>query len=87
MGDWIAHDLPDRVDKNEAYRNARENSDEQNARIECDNALEDEVTAVSSDYTELYKQFMDNESFKKWLTKVIFEETYARHKAASRENL
>ena len=87
LGRWIAHDLPDRVDKNEAYRNARENSDEQNARIECDRVLEDEVTAASSDYTELYKQFMDNEPFKKWLTKAIFEVTYARHKAASRENL
>jgi len=28
------------------------------------------------DHTELFKQFMDNPSFKKWLSDTIFVETY-----------
>jgi type I restriction enzyme R subunit len=30
-----------------------------------------------SDHTELFKQFSDNPSFKKWLSETIFAATYA----------
>jgi type I restriction enzyme R subunit len=48
-----------------AYRNAQQNSDKQNARIEHDKALVRVMTALMKDDTELFKQFMDNESFKR----------------------
>ena len=39
--------------------------DKQNARIEHDKALACVMTAVLKDDTELFKQFMDNESFRR----------------------
>ena len=30
------------------------------------------MTAVLRDDTELFKQFMDNESFRRWLTDIVF---------------
>jgi type I restriction enzyme R subunit len=34
------------------------------------------MTAVLKDDTQLFKQFSDNESFKKWLSDSIFAVTY-----------
>ena len=61
-----------------AYQNARKNSDKQNARIEHDKALARVMTAVLKDDTELFKQFSDNEDFKKWLTDTVFTLTYSQ---------
>jgi type I restriction enzyme R subunit len=72
----ITEDIPQRVSADLAYQNARRNSDKQNARIEHDKALARVMTAVLKDDTELFKQFMDNESFKRWLTDTVFGLTY-----------
>jgi len=72
----ITEDIPGRVAADPAYQNAKKNSDKQNARIEHDKALARVMTAVLKDDTELFKQFMDNESFKKWLTEMVFAMTY-----------
>ena len=53
-----------------------QNSDKQNARIEHDKALARVTTAVLKDDTELFKQFSDNEGFKKCLTDTVFALTY-----------
>ena len=73
----ITKDIPARVEADAAYQNARQNSDKQNARIEHDKALARVMTAVLKDDTELFKQFSDNEGFKKWLTDTVFALTYA----------
>jgi len=72
----ITQDIPARVAADTAYQNARLNSDKQNARIEHDRALHRVMTAVLQDDTELFKQFSDNESFKRWLTDTVFGLTY-----------
>jgi type I restriction enzyme R subunit len=72
----ITEDIPDRVSADAAYQNARKNSDKQNARIEHDKALARVMTAVLKDDTELFKQFMDNEGFRRWMTDTIFGLTY-----------
>ena len=72
----IAEEIPERVASDEAYRNAMANSDKQNARIEHDKALQRIVTELVMDHTELFKQFSDNESFKKWLADTVFFATY-----------
>jgi type I restriction enzyme R subunit len=59
-----------------AFQNAKLNSDRQNARIEHDKALGRAMTDVLKDDTELFKQFSDNESFRRWLTDMVFEITY-----------
>ena len=72
----ITEDIPNRVAADKAYQNAKQNSDRQNARIEHDKALGRVMTNVLKDDTELFKQFMDNESFRKWLTDMMFSLTY-----------
>jgi type I restriction enzyme, R subunit len=74
----ITEDIPNRVAADKAYQNAKQNSDKQNARIEHDKALARVMTAVLKDDTELFKQFMDNESFRRWLTDTVFGITYDR---------
>jgi len=59
-----------------AFQNAKENSDRQNARIEHDKALGRAMTDVLKDDTQLFKQFSDNESFRRWLTAMVLTITY-----------
>jgi len=79
----ITEDIPARVAADTAYQNAQKNSDKQNARIEHDKALGRVMTAVLKDDTELFKQFMDNESFRRWLTDTVFALTYDRPAAGT----
>lgn len=72
----ITEEIPERVAADTAYQNAKQNSDEQNARIEHDNALERIMMSVVQDDTELFKQFMDNASFRRWMSDTIFHLTY-----------
>jgi type I restriction enzyme R subunit len=78
----ITEEIPSRVSADTAYQNARRNSDKQNARIEHDKALARVMTAVLKDDTELFKQFMDNESFRRWMTDTVFGLTYGSGPAA-----
>jgi type I restriction enzyme R subunit len=73
----ITETIPARVAADTAYRNAQLNSDKQNARIEHDKALLRVMTEVMKDDTELFKQFMDNEGFKRWMTDTVFGLTYS----------
>lgn len=59
-----------------AYRNAMQNNDRQTARIEHDAALKRVMLDLLADHTELFKQFSDKPSFKKWLGDTIFGATY-----------
>jgi len=72
----ISLDIPAQVAADTAYQNAMKNSDKQNARIEHDNALRRVMNGVLKDDTELFKQFSDNESVRKWLTDTVFNLTY-----------
>ncbi len=81
----ITEDIPSRVAADTAYQNAKQNSDKQNARIEHDKALARVMTAVLKDDTELFKQFMDNDSFKRWLTDTVFRITYDSRPGTSPE--
>ena len=73
----ITEDIPARVEADTAYQNAKKHSDKQNARIEHDKALARVMTAVLKDDTELFKQFSDNEGFRRWLTDTVFGLTYS----------
>jgi type I restriction enzyme R subunit len=77
----ITEEIPARVAADAAYQNARKNNDKQNARVEHDKALGRVMTSILKDDTELFKQFMDNESFKRWLSDFVFGETYERDAA------
>ena len=81
IGKMIAEELPALVNANEAYQNAKKNSDKQNARVEHDRALSEAIVSIMNDNGELFKQFMDNQSFKSWLSEKIFEQTYEQNAA------
>ncbi len=68
--------IPPKVSADPAYKNARQNSDRQNARIEHDKALKRVITAMFKDDAQLFKQFQDNDSFRRWLTDTVFGMTY-----------
>ena len=72
----IAEELPKKVAEDKAYQNAMANSDRQNARIEHDKALGRAMTDLLADHTELFKRFSDDESFRRWLSEMIFAATY-----------
>jgi type I restriction enzyme R subunit len=79
----ITEEIPPQVAADPAYQNARQNSDEQNARIEHDMALRRVVVAMMKDDTELFKQFMDDESFRRWMTDTVFGLTYEASEPAA----
>lgn len=68
--------IPEIVAKDKSYQNAMKNSDKQNAKIESDKALNKAIVNLMSDNMEVFKQFNDNDSFKKWLSDMVFNLTY-----------
>ncbi len=68
--------IPAMVSRDEKYQNAMKNSDEQEARTESERALQKVIFSIMADNMELFKQFQDNPSFKKWLTNMVFNLTY-----------
>ena len=74
----ITQTIPSRVAADTAFKNAQQNSDRDNARIEHDKALLRVMTSVMKDDTELFKQFMDNPGFKRWLSDMSFGLAYGQ---------
>jgi type I restriction enzyme R subunit len=72
----ISNELPSKVASDEKFINARNNSDKQNAKIEHDAALQRVMNSLMQDQVELFKQFMNNEDFKKWLQEEVFKTNY-----------
>ena len=68
----ITETIPSRVAGDPAFRNARRNSDEENARIEHDKVLARIVTGMMKDDAELFRQFMDNAGFKRWMSDTVY---------------
>lgn len=77
-------ELPQEVAKSEAYQNAIKNSDSATARIESDAALSKVILAYMTSNIELFKNFQDNPSFKKWLQEYVFDATYVRQEQKPR---
>ena len=69
-------EIPAMVSRDKKYQNAMKNSDEQSARLESERALQQVIISIMSDNMELFKQFQDNPSFKKWLSDLVFNLTY-----------
>ncbi|MGI1806117.1 type I restriction endonuclease subunit R [Exiguobacterium sp. TDN 0502] len=68
--------IPEIVAKDKDYQNAIKNSDKQNAKIESQKALNRAIINLMSDNMEVFKQYNDNDSFKKWLSDMVFTLTY-----------
>ena len=68
--------MPEKVIKDEAYRNAKRNSPKQNAAVESSAAMRRLVSSMLRSHTELYRKYTEDDDFKEWLNREIFEVSY-----------
>ena len=73
VGQLITETIPARVAADTAFSNAWRNSDRENTRIEHDRALPRVMTSLMKDDTELFKQYMDNPGFQRWMNDTVFD--------------
>jgi type I restriction enzyme R subunit len=67
-------EIAPKVKADKAYTNARENTPH-TARLACDNALRKVMQGLLRDDTQTYRQFVENESFRRGVSDLIFELT------------
>ena len=67
----IRDDVVPKVAADKSYQNAKQNTPN-TARIEHDKALGRVMLTLLKDDTEVYKQFVQNESFKRFVTDMVF---------------
>jgi type I restriction enzyme R subunit len=79
----ILEEIAPQVAADAAFQNAARNSDPQNARIEHDRVLGRVMLGLLKDDTELFKQFSDNPSFRRWLADLVFGLTYSAAERAA----
>ncbi|MFH1951699.1 MAG: type I restriction endonuclease [Pseudomonadota bacterium] len=70
----IKDDIAPKVAADQGYQNAKKNTP-QTARIEHDRVLEQVIVSLLKDDTELFKQFFQNESFRRFVTDMVFNLT------------
>jgi type I restriction enzyme R subunit len=70
----IQEDIAPKVAKDESYRNAKQNTPN-TARIELGAALMRVIGPLLRDDTEFYKQFVQNESFRRFVTDMVHDLT------------
>ena len=72
----ITESIPAKAAGDKAFRNARMNSDKANASVEYDSALKRVMVDVMNDDMTLFKRFMDDERFRRWLRDRTFAIAY-----------
>ncbi len=70
----IRDDIAPQVAADPAYRNAKQNTPNA-ARIEHDKALGKIMLTLLKDDTQIYKQFVENDSFRRFVTDMVFNMT------------
>ena len=76
VGQLITETIPTRVAADTAFRNARQNSDRENTRIEGDKVLIRVMNSVMKDDAQLFKKFMDDPGFQRWMADTVFGLAY-----------
>ena len=74
VGKRIKEDIAPKVAADQAYQNAKKNTPN-TARLEHDKALQRVMLDLLKDDTEVYKQFVQNESFQRFVTDMVFNLT------------
>ncbi len=72
----LFQDAPAKVAADTAYQNAMKYSDKQAAQIEHDNAMRRVIVGLMKDHADLFKLYMDNEPFRRYLNDTSFALTY-----------
>ena len=73
----IRDDVAPKVAADNAYQNARANTPH-TARLAHDQALSKVMQTLLKEDTQVYKQFVENESFRRFVSDVVFELTSTR---------
>jgi type I restriction enzyme, R subunit len=68
----IRDDVAPKVAADEAFQNAKKNTPGA-AKIEHDKALARVMLELLKDDTEVYKQFVQNESFRRFITDMVYQ--------------
>ena len=76
LGKLITETIPAKAAGDSAFKNARMNSDRENASVEYDTALKRVMVSIMNDDMTLFKRFMDDERFRQWLRDRTFSIAY-----------
>lgn len=68
--------LLERLSRNEAFRNAAQRSDEQNAEIEANTVIIQLVTQLLSEKAEFARTYFDNSEFQAYINQAMFKEAF-----------
>ncbi|MCY4331703.1 MAG: type I restriction endonuclease subunit R [Cyanobacteria bacterium MAG CAR1_bin_15] len=82
----ITEDIPAKAGKDPAFKNAREYSDRDNARVEYTAAVKRVIMAMMKDDIQFFKYFMDNPDFRQFVIKSSFGVAYGRKNHHSRKS-
>ena len=74
VGRRIKEEIAPKVAADQAYQNAKKNTPN-TARLEHDKALQRVMLGLLKDDTEVYKQFVQNEAFHRFVTDMVFNLT------------
>lgn len=72
----IRDDIAPKVAADTAYQNAKENTPH-TARMAHDQALNNVMQELLKDDTDVYKQFVENEAFRRFVSDIVYRETNA----------
>ena len=75
-GQMITVEIPAKAGEDPAFRNAREHSDRDNARVEYTAAVKRVIMGMMKDDTQFFKHFMDNPDFKRFVINSSFDVAY-----------
>ena len=76
----VTEEVPALVAEDPTYKTAMANNDKANAKVAMVDALGKVMLDLVKDETQLFKEYSDNEDFKKWFQDAVFRATY--HSAA-----
>lgn len=70
----IRDDIAAKVAADTAYKNAKENTPH-TARMAHDQALNNAMQALLKDDTDVYKQLVENEAFRRFVSDMVYRQT------------
>ena len=74
----LTEEVPAMVAENQTYQTAMANNDKANAKVAMVDALAKVMLGLVKDETQLFREYSDNEDFKKWFEDAVFRSTYKK---------
>ena len=74
----VTEEVPAMVAEDQTYQTAMANNDKANAKVAMVDALAKVMLGLVKDETQLFREYSDNEDFKKWFEDAVFRATYKK---------